>query len=275
MNMNTFHKLVVGLFLFSFGLTDLAAQQKEGLMKIQIISTGGNIINKDTNTQLLRGSSFMNGTPLLLTPPQTKMRVINHQNQNFYGYYSSNYPGYRLCPAKHPGGTRDGKCLNALTINSYFADSLNVFDQKLELPICSNGFKMDDQHFFYLKMQYQGQTINKKLAFRSDTLLIEYADLYKLNSEILPISSIDSVFLMYRDQERKKTIAINPVQLIFLPNADLVEEVGFLLESISEPTPLVEKRREIERFILSFYGRFDEGDLEQWLFTHFPDLITP
>lgn len=67
---------------------------------------------------------------------------------------------------------------------------------------------MDEGYFFYLRMQYEGKVVNKKLVYWLDILIIEYVDIYYFEGEIFLVDKVDDFYLMYCDQECKKMIIV-------------------------------------------------------------------
>jgi hypothetical protein len=134
-----------------------------------------------------------------------------------------------------------------------------------KIIIDTTAFPMTANKYFYIIYKYDNRTINKKLAFIKDTLLINRNELLTVNGKIIPDPKINQMELMYfKEGETNGSSEVSIFKPIFPDKKVLSKEIKIILDQL-EMNPYSDKIREVSAFITEFYGKVDENNLKNWL----------
>jgi hypothetical protein len=121
---------------------------------------------------------------------------------------------------------------------------------------------MDENRFFYLQYQYNGEYINKKLPFRENNLILSRTEILKVDGQPIPALDTPETTLNYYTPAGSQFIS--SFELIF-PDMDLLKnETGILLEEFSDRDYAI-KVNELSAYIYEFYGKPDKEDVMKFL----------
>lgn len=166
--------------------------------------------------------------------------------------------------------TKPGYILTDLQLRQFFNenDSLLLLNGRFSLLLGKDAFPMDEKHFFYLQYLWKGDTINKQLGYRGDTLVIDEKELYKVDGKPIDPKDVSSAcFLRYFNTETKESTAypdtFRPVYIINAPREALKQEIGVLLRTTKGQE---EKMRllQMDNYLVRFYGKAGEWDLVRY-----------
>ena len=121
---------------------------------------------------------------------------------------------------------------------------------------------MNEKDFFFLKFQYNGEEINKKLGFDQNRLILSREDILKVDD--VPIEKIDhpEVSLYYYKNEESEYIS--DFSLIFPDLNEIKTELQIILEESSEKS-YNQKVNDISGYLFEFYGKPDKQDVINYL----------
>jgi len=130
-------------------------------------------------------------------------------------------------------------------------------------------FPMAARKYFYLTYSYDNRTINKKLDFKKDTLIINRNELLTVGGKIIDGTGINQIDLMYiKEGVTNGLTRISTFKPVFPDNTILTTEVGIILDQM-ELNPYNDKLREVSSFLNEFYGKVDDNTVKIWLSTAF------
>ena len=233
-----------------------------------VIKVSGNIIIERTGSQLGIGTSFSQNENLVFKVPDSRAAVINPQrgrflltSQNSVEFRSSksNYlPSAAKISTRAVGfGTRTSDLKNNLE------GSFVILDEN-KLVIDTIVYPMASRKYFFIKYDYNNNTINKKLAFTKDTLIIKRNELLTVGGTVIPKPQINQMQLIYFKEGENGSTAVASFTPVF-PDPDVFKKEIKIIVDQMEMNPYTDKFREISTFIRDFYGKVDENSLKGWL----------
>lgn len=141
--------------------------------------------------------------------------VSDNQNDSFYLLKAV------LTPVKGRMSTRSGKLNNLVVLQKFFSEMpLAFLGDKEYLEISEEAFPQDYQRFFFLRYQYNGESINKKLLSDKQTMIWDQQEIYKVDGEKIPQSETSNHELFYLG-DSGTPIKISTVDFTFVPMAEL------------------------------------------------------
>jgi hypothetical protein len=127
-------------------------------------------------------------------------------------------------------------------------------------------FPQNDKQYFFVEYQYNGQTIQKKLASDQRHLLMSKEALYT-DSTAIDIELVGEHKLYFCNYTKQPRVFITAFQPVFVEEADLKEELKFLIEKLA-----VKKAKNIDLLIDDMlpylhdnYGKPDAYNVKVWL----------
>jgi hypothetical protein len=252
----------------------LSFQQVDDSTKLKVIKVIGTIVVKDTQKLLITGDEITPRVPLDFKTADARAAVINLKSKNRYvltyessASNNSTMPTAKthLIPAAINISSRAGALLNIIDIQNHFTGNYIVLN-KTELKINPQNFPMDATHLFYIRYKFSGEEINKKLAYKHDTLIIDKTTLYQVDQKPISYPDENNVKLLY--MEGNKSILISEFSLIFPDNNILKQEIGvFWNETDNKTTD--ERVDDVVSYINEFYGKPDKDNVVAWLKENF------
>jgi hypothetical protein len=253
-------KSISTLLVIFFTFTGLFGQEN-----FKVIKVNGNIVLRDKGVSLETGTVFSEKEDLLFRTDDAVAAVINPEKGRLIltskshdlSAASSNY-----LPSMYNISSRGfGALLTTTDLQNHFSGKYVVLgSQKVEIE--RRNFPMDENNFFFLRYQYKGEEINKKLAFSTDTLIIDKSSLFTVDGKPIPSPDNTSIRLFYR--KGSESIEISRFDLIF-PDTDMVwKEVSVILDGMKTKNTK-EKIGEITSYMNGFYGKVNPENLVLWL----------
>ena len=170
-----------------------------------------------------------------------------------------------LLPAMNNISSRSGALINAIDLKNHFSGNYLVLEES-RLQISDKGYPMNDDSFFFIRYIYEGETINKKLAYDGDKLIINKEELFKVDGEPIDPTAITECELYYRAGSKNTLIgSFNPV---FPETEALKKEVSIIMQELSGKTE-DEKIEELTSYLNEYYGKPDRDNLRNWLAANF------
>lgn len=238
-----------------------------------VIKVSGNIVIERTGSALATGTSFLQNENLLFRIPESRAAVINPDRGRFL-LTSDNLTEFKnsksnYLPSAGKISTRTANVNSAINdLKDHFEGNYMIFNETV-LKIDTAVYPMRNDRFFYITYNYETRTINKKLAFKNDTLFVKKNELLAVDGKIIPDSIINEMTLMYLVTGESYTAtpvcAFSPV---FPDYIVLGQELTLILEQLQKKS-YAEKYNEISAFIKEFYGKADEANMKKWLLEDF------
>lgn len=231
--------------------------------KFKVIRVDGRIIFKRTNSDMKKGDIFVSGTELAFKSPQARAAVISSIRGRFV--LSASEKGQtKILPAANNIASRSGALINKVDLAQHFSDRYLVLD-KSAVEISQTSFPMDEDSFFYLMYEYNGEKIHKKLTNEGDRLIINKAEIFKIDGESIPVEE-KQMTLYYRNADGSSKVSqFTPV---FPDLEELKTEVEIIIEEFADKPDDV-KAKEISAYLHEFYGKPNKENLSEWLASEF------
>ncbi len=234
-----------------------------------VIKVNGSIIIERTGNALGTGTSFARNESLLFRIPESRAAVINPELGRFL-LTSENVDEFKNSKSSFlpsSGKIRTRSIINATDkydLSAQLEDNYLMLDEN-RILIDTSIYPMNSKEFFFLTYDYQNRTINKRLSFIADTLIIRQPELLAVDGSEIPASDIKQMKLIY--YQERDSFLLKPVcsfSPVFPDLNALWKEISVIIHQMEMNTS-VEKFDEISAFIREFYGNIDETNLRRWL----------
>lgn len=152
-----------------------------------------------------------------------------------------------ISPVRGRLSTRAGSINNALDFKKHFSEEpIALVGDEYSISVSPASYPMSESAFFYAQYQYQGQTINKKLAGEDDKLLIDVKKFYSVDGSPIDNSFVSDIKLFYFKAEDQSSTFITAMNLVLVSDDEL--------KSIVDQFP-DEKETAVLEIINSMYGK--------------------
>jgi len=255
-------------FLLSLLVISLAILQAKA-QDYKVIHVNGTIEAQSTHSNLARGTSFGEKEKFQYKSNDARAVVINTKKGERYilkgtttdvGYHNAS-----LTPSAGNISSRAGGLNNRLDLRNHF-DGKYVILGELKVVINSTAFPMDENHFFYINYLYKGESINKRLSYNSDTLIINKDSLLRVDGKPIRNEDITEMKLIYYSKENGKVIP-SVISSTFYPvfpkEEDLKEEVEIVTDAMKSKSEK-EIINAIASYISDVYGKSNKENVSQW-----------
>ncbi|MCU4166093.1 hypothetical protein [Carboxylicivirga caseinilyticus] len=133
-----------------------------------------------------------------------------------------------------------------LTENVFYVDTANY-------PLNANSF-------FFIRYNYKGESINKKLPFSGNGVIINAKDLHSVDGNPIIPSEVSNYNLFYYDSRAKKSLSLSGMNLVFVDDTVIQDEIETILNS----NIASEKQDDfIFQYLNMAYGNFDEKAIKK------------
>jgi hypothetical protein len=231
----------------------------------KVIKVNGSIVLKTKGISLETGTVFSDKEDLLFRSEDAAAAVINSKKGRII-LTSKNHDLSAASANSLPSMYNiSSRSMTNKDLSNHFSGKCVVLD-RLAIEIDNNSFPMDKDHFFFLRYTYNGEEINKKLAFSNDTLIIDKKSLFTIDGNPIPRPDNTSIKLFYRKESG--SVQISEFDLVFPEMKQLSKEIQIILDEINAKT-YKEKVNETGSYINEYYGKVYMENLTSWLKTNF------
>lgn len=229
-----------------------------------VIKVDGKITYVKNGKDLITGDLFASSEKLKFVTQESRAAVISSITGRFV--LTPNAKGgdaANLLPAMSNVATRSGALINALDLKNHFSEDYLLLDE-MELKINSEVYPMNNNNFFYLQYEMNGEIIPKKLSFNEDKLELTAKEIFTIDGKAQTIPTEKKMSLYYRDNASKKSTKISEFNLV-IPNSETLKvELDVILGELKSKDD--EKlKSEIAAYMYEFYGKPQKENLEDWL----------
>lgn len=245
--------------------TEEAAEVTEPVAdNYKVIKVNGKISYVKSGNDLKQGDVFASSTKLKFGTSQSRAAVISSLKGRFVLTSSDNSGKSNLLPAMNNISSRAGALLNMIDLKNHFDGNYLVIG-KMELEIGKEAFPLDNDNFFYVQYEYNGETIPKKLPKNEEEnkVIFDPDEIFKIDGKPVDADP-SSMTLYYRKVDEKKSIKINDFKPVFPTKEDLKSEVQIIIDEFEDKSDK-EKIDEITAYLNEFYGKPDKDNLAEWL----------
>lgn len=253
------------LLLFLVGL--LSGIQAEKLYKV--IKVKGTISLESSGKTLAAKSQFSEEDTLNFSSIDDRLAIIDQKQLAYIVIPKPDLKSYSLKPIQQRINTRPGKSLNKTSFKEYIENQdILVLGRERLLPVPVQDFPLGEQQYFFIRYALQGDSrpVNKKLAVRGESMVINKAELFTVAGKQIDPALTSNFQLFYNDALRNFSEEIAPISLIFPNESSLKEE----LNEIRPKKKLNQRQFQsysqfVENYLLEFYGHIEGKDIEAWL----------
>ena len=251
----------VGLLFANMGAKE--SKKLAGTDKYKVIRVDGRIVFQRTKADMKKGDIFLAGMALSFKTPQSRAAVISSLKGRFV--LSASEKGQtKILPAANNISSRAGALINLIDVQNHFSGRyLVIGEMKLELG--KEAFPLDDDNFFYLSYEHEGETIRKKLNSENNHVILNKEDIYKIDGKAIPYSEKEMILYYRSGGESKK---INNFTPVFPSLTDLKDEVAIILDEFNGQDN-EKKIKEVTSYLNEFYGHPQKDNLGAWLEAEF------
>jgi hypothetical protein len=257
-------KSIIPVILLLFIVTVPSLSQSD----FKVIKVNGTILLKTKGISLETGTVFSEKEDLVFRSEDATAAVINSQkgrvvitskNHDLSAARTNNMPSmYNI-------SSRGGSIINKNDLSTYFSGKFVVLE-KLGIKVDDSAYPMDNDHFFFLRYNYKGEEINKKLAFSHDTVLIDKTTLFTVDGKPIPSADNTAIKLFYR--KGNESVFLSEFNLIFPDMKQLSSETEIIINEM-KGKPSGDIIRETEAYISEFYGKVSHESLSGWMEARF------
>lgn len=238
--------------------------------KYTVVKVLGKITIKKTGAQLKQGDVILSNEPIDFKSPEAKASVISPVKGRFIlsannGITGASNVKSSLLPPMSNISSRSGSILNLNDLKTYFSENYLILNQ-IRIPIGGIAFPMNDSSFFYFSYLHRQESINKKLSYRNDTLLIITKELFMVDGVTINHSESTSVKLNYISE--KNNLFISSFNVLTPNNDEIIKEVKIILDQ-SKNKEYKDVLEDVNSYFLEFYGKTDLNNLKLWLKDNF------
>jgi len=156
-----------------------------------------------------------------------------------------------------------------VSIENEFGESYFVIGAN-RLTVDSKMYPMNEYAFFYIKYNYNGEDINKKLKFSKDTLFIDKESIYKIDDKDIDINKVQGVSLYYYEKEKNTSTKLASFILTFADEKSLGKELKEfikILKSKGKENDII--IQEVVLYLNDVYGNINIDNVKLWLLEKF------
>jgi len=244
----------------------------------KVISVNGEILAKKANVKLQNGLEVKSDDNFSFIVPNSRAALINPDlgrviltEQNATNAFAKAAFAPAISTVKTRGSI-DGIITTKMQLSTFFSETILIID-RLDMRISDIVFPMNDKGYFFIRYMYKGEEINKKLSFKSDTLIIDKKDLFTIDGNPIPNPDVNEMKLYYYEivGDNAKASFINSFNIVFISNEQLKNEVDVIVGSL-KGKPYDKVLSEVSDYINSYYGSMEPSYIESWLNKEFPQL---
>jgi hypothetical protein len=242
----------------------VSATSISGQEDFKVIKVNGTILLKAKGISLETGTVFSEKEDLLFRTEDATAAVINSQKGRLVitsNSHNLSAAKPNSLPSMYNVSTRSTGYSGSIDPASVFSGKLVILHRQC-VKLDKEDFPMDKEHFFFLRYDYKGEEINKKLDFSADTLIIDKTNLLTVDGKPIPGPDNTSILLFYR--KGNESVFISQFELIFPDMKLITKETEVILSEIKEKSSK-DKIAEVGSYINEFYGKVLNADLEIWL----------
>ncbi len=229
----------------------------------KVIKVNGKIIYVKSGSSMKMGDVFAPATNLKFATAESRAAIISKIKGRFILTAGKSGQRSNLLPAMNNISSRAGALLNIIDLQNHFQGKYVILGN-MKLTIGKDAFPMDKDHFFYLRYDYEGESINKKLPVEDGKLVLNRDDIYKVDGESIDGTKVKEMTLFYRDNAKKTSSKINSFNPVFPDIKLLKEELNIIISEYSDKDA-DKKKSEITSYINEFYGKPDKDNLAEFL----------
>lgn len=229
-----------------------------------VIKVIGGIKRTKSNKNLFTGDKILSNEKLTFEQSTSKAALISKEKGRFMLNSSpSGIVREGLLPAMNNVSSRAGAMLNALDLEKHFSDRYLVLSGYC-LEISPAAFPMDDTHFFFLRFDYEGESVSKKLRFDGNKLILEAGEILKIDGKTINLKPGTKMELVYRNTADKTSQTVSVFEPVFTDEKALKDECKLIIKELSQESD-ESKKEHLLAYVTENYGKPYQDNWTVWL----------
>ncbi len=244
-----------------FSIIAISLTRDEFVDTYTVIKVDGAITYEKNGKDMTRGDKFAENEKLNFKTDASRAAVISKIKGRFVlTPKKSNTSRSNLLPAMSNISSRKGEILNSVDMKAYFNKNVLLLE-KSEVKIMVKDYPQDEDNFFYLMFDHNGESVAKKLNFSGNDVILERDSIFRVDGKAIEVKTSTPVVLYHRNASEKKSIKISEFNLVAPNLKDLVAELKIVKEEDNDKDFLPDARA----YLTEFYGKVDADELSMWL----------
>ena len=156
---------------------------------------------------------------------------------------------------------RAGGIINIIELKNYFGkDTLHILGGG-KVWISPTAYPMSSTNLFFVRYAWKGETINKRLSFEMDSLILSASEIYKVDGASISPKEIKDARLFYK--QGSSVSEIGPFTVSFPDEVALKQIIlTFKDHSSLKGSKFLD---ELAPLLRDIYGRTDQNNVRSWV----------
>lgn len=175
-----------------------------------------------------------------------------------------------MSPSMGNISSRSGSLLQRLDVKNHFQGKYVILET-LKIPINPQVFPQSDTQFFFVRIVYKGESINKKLYHHADTLMIHKDSLLRVDGKPINNEDITEMHLMYYSKVNDN-ITTTSISDSFYPVFPDLQELKLEVELLLATLPIdseMSKFDFVNGYVQDAYGKTNYENIKTWFDKNF------
>lgn len=164
--------------------------------------------------------------------------------------------------------------LNSLDdLKEYFSEAPFIFlDSVAKIRINQKTYAQNGNQYFYFRFNWKGpngpETVDKKLEFKRDTLILRQNTIFKVDKKPIQQKDVSDYDIWYANRE--EWTRIGAFNVVFPDQDQMKNEIKIMVDILKKnnvPPKII--HGDTEAYIRQFYGSIDKINLINWLSKNF------
>lgn len=261
----------IAVILLGILMTQVVAAQ----IPFKVITVNGEIVATKAKVTLQNGLEVKSDEQFEFVKPHSRAALINSDYGRVVLTEASVADAFSKAAFAPAISTVSSRGINLTTLSdlkSFFTGDFLIIDE-LRHRIDPLEFPMNDQKYFFVRYDYNGEVVNKRLDFDKNNLIFNVDQMLTVDGKkIGEAAQITKMTLYYYDSTKKtpESILINTITPVFIKTDDIRSEIAMIMDVLKEK-PYEVITSEVYDYLNTFYGFIDKEPMEHWFKQHFPN----
>jgi hypothetical protein len=206
--------------------------------------------------------------------------ILKPQSQDNGSSELSTFLSETIVAGRSKMSTKAGKLTNDLEFQAlfeanpkeYFEGNFLLFSEETAFEFALGEYPQDAGNFFFIRYQYQGDHINKKIPVDGNRFLINTEELFKVDGNPITPSDAKELTLYLRDAANSASRKICQIRFKVIDKTALTNELHLIKPYLSG-LGRQERINEVIGYLADTHGRADEDALVDFLKENMPGLL--
>ena len=222
-------------------------------------------IKHANNKALFTGDKILSNEKLSFANDQSKAALVSKEKGRLMlGATPSGKVSEGLMPALSNVSSRSGALINAIDFTNHFANKYLILSG-YEVEINAASFPMNDDKFFFLRFNYNGEEISKKLSFENNKLKMIASEILKIDGKPISLRPGTTAQLVYRNSINKTSETVATFEPVFTDEKSLKNECKLIFYELGAEANKDETIEQLLSYLTENYGKPLQSNFTQWV----------